>query len=868
MWHLPRGKHSVTTARVRSSCWKSERACALILASWRTLPRLLEGWACTRLRNRHLELWSGSVQSLPRLFRAGLCSQVSVHCQRVHDSLPSLPALVLTKCVDKPVAHKAPLHATKWTVVICTRPRLCQGTVVQSGNTTLRSSVSLRVTRMGTSTKRQTRKKQIKHTRNNKNTKTMNSATHKKPHTRSTRHKRRCGPRVETQLKLFTHVSAVGTDIAWSQRKRTRKSPSWGKLTKTEATCNMRRGRRSGRFEELMSTFALQSQARTWREWAVHEKFGNATRRARNIVVLIETLFLNIRKKQRVSDLSVRPSRKRERTPSAPTLLSSHEKVSGRRGGCTAMCSEGKSTIHRSRAQCTSMCHQLTLHLGHVPDSCLKFQSATKLISALSVDKNHIIVTAAVPQHRARHQSARFLGSPRREHVIAFLLIDPSLSPRHPPRIRSPRCQWAAKSSALPVVSSSGRRDSCSCRLSSWWTGWIWKPPVSTDSACRRASLCPNPCGWPNTSSLRHPGADSAHTIFPGLLRRSGSPALLMQFSPRRTARSQLKTAPQLAVSWSIPWGSVRLSWWPPPTRIFEWPCRLTSQHLSMPPAHHSAASKTSTLPSASQRGIDQSSWRVPGFAIAQHTCIDANLSSGRSCDKQLIRATSALYRVMSPFVSAWLSGSSLSAFCHPFFPLHMVSQSDSLALSQDLFSISLDMSLVCFDCVTFTIPFNDTIQHSPLLSRSGSSPITCFLISYFFDIILMKHSTADLSPPIVTSSPRTVATMSSSLMWPLHTHEHALPLVSFRLLSEAASSSSQFCAASRAVQTASQQPTHVFISWLVVRRIPFFVLERRSTPFAHQPVPQPILHVHPLRSPTAPLSASPGEGSSRTTLA
>ena len=55
---------------------------------------------------------------------------------------------------------------------------------------------------------------------------------------------------------------------------------------------------------------------------------------------------------------------------------------------------------------------------------------------------------------------------------------------------------------------------------------------------------------------------------------------------------------------------------------------------------------------------------RADGFAIAQHTCIEANLRSGRSCDKQLIRATSALYRVMSPPVSAWLSLASSPAIC------------------------------------------------------------------------------------------------------------------------------------------------------------------------------------------------------------
>ena len=45
-------------------------------------------------------------------------------------------------------------------------------------------------------------------------------------------------------------------------------------------------------------------------------------------------------------------------------------------------------------------------------------------------------------------------------------------------------------------------------------------------------------------------------------------------------------------------------------------------------------------------------------------------------------------------------------------------------------------------------------------------------------------------------------------------------------------------------------------------------MLERLSTPFAHRPVPQPFLHVHPWRSPTALLSEPPAAASTRTTLA
>ena len=48
------------------------------------------------------------------------------------------------------------------------------------------------------------------------------------------------------------------------------------------------------------------------------------------------------------------------------------------------------------------------------------------------------------------------------------------------------------------------------------------------------------------------------------------------------------------------------------------------------------------------------------------------------------------------------------------------------------------------------------------------------------------------------------------------------------------------------------------------VPRILFVMLERGSTPLAHQPMPRLFLHVHPWRSPTAPLSAPPAAASTR----
>ena len=160
------------------------------------------------------------------------------------------------------------------------------------------------------------------------------------------------------------------------------------------------------------------------------------------------------------------------------------------------------------------------------------------------------------------------------------------------------------------------------------------------------------------------------------------------------------------------------------------------------------------------------------GLAIAHQTRIDAILRSGRSCDKKLIRATSALYLVMSPPVSAWLSLASSPAIC-------------GLSLSSP--SV-LSLALVT-PCIALILPFHGawsrrvirsfgvcsfqlkTLQYLPdvplirlncgasrphsmtrfnivaLFSKSASSPITCFLISCLLEIFLMRNSTADRSP-------------------------------------------------------------------------------------------------------------------------
>ena len=92
----------------------------------------------------------------------------------------------------------------------------------------------------------------------------------------------------------------------------------------------------------------------------------------------------------------------------------------------------------------------------------------------------------------------------------------------------------------------------------------------------------------------------------------------------------------------------------------------------------------------------------------------------------------------------------------------------------------------------------------------------------------------------------------------------HAWPSDPSRPLEVDASSSFVFCAASRVPYKLYCNSPHI----CAIRRILFFVMERRSTPFARRPVPQPFLHVHPWRSPTALLSASPAAASTRTTRA
>ena len=143
--------------------------------------------------------------------------------------------------------------------------------------------------------------------------------------------------------------------------------------------------------------------------------------------------------------------------------------------------------------------------------------------------------------------------------------------------------------------------------------------------------------------------------------------------------------------------------------------------------------------------------------------------------------------------------------------PVHSTwSRSVIRSFQLEAFEYLPDVPLVWPDGDAVTIP---TQRHGEVFFRS-SSPITCFLISYFLDI-LMRNSTADRCPPTVTSSPCTVCHEMFDL--DADTQGHALPLVNLRSPSRCQSLLPILCGVTRAVQAVSQQPTHVFVTWLVV---------------------------------------------------
>ena len=117
------------------------------------------------------------------------------------------------------------------------------------------------------------------------------------------------------------------------------------------------------------------------------------------------------------------------------------------------------------------------------------------------------------------------------------------------------------------------------------------------------------------------------------------------------------------------------------------------------------------------------------------------------------------------------------------------------------------NFSLTCLWSASSVIPsrfLSMTRFHIlPLFSRSGSPPITCFLISYFLDIILMRASTADRMHRcnnvllLDVAFPHTRARASS--------RQFEIAECRCQLLLPV------LCGVARAVQDGSQQPAHVF---------------------------------------------------------
>ena len=149
-----------------------------------------------------------------------------------------------------------------------------------------------------------------------------------------------------------------------------------------------------------------------------------------------------------------------------------------------------------------------------------------------------------------------------------------------------------------------------------------------------------------------------------------------------------------------------------------------------------------------------------------------------------------------------------------------------------------------------------------------GRSLLSSSLTSSYLRLVCPTLPLAFISPFHSTWSRRVVCSLQLEALHCLSDMPlHALLLVSFRLLSVDANSSSQFCAASRVpYRTVSQWPAHALVTWLIVLKWQidkhlFFragawkYALRTSTRAATIP---PRL---PWRSQTAELSASPAAG-------
>ena len=151
----------------------------------------------------------------------------------------------------------------------------------------------------------------------------------------------------------------------------------------------------------------------------------------------------------------------------------------------------------------------------------------------------------------------------------------------------------------------------------------IWKPPVSTDFACRVLRF------WPACKMFQ------IQVFCDALDPPSPSDAVLTAAYSSLSAEDSattccflvhtLRQCPPLMMTPADTDLRVALS---PPQSASEYAsssplCCQRNQHLAL-------GFPTRYRPILLTRSMS----RIVGFAIAQHTCIDANLRSGRSCDK------------------------------------------------------------------------------------------------------------------------------------------------------------------------------------------------------------------------------------------
>ena len=140
------------------------------------------------------------------------------------------------------------------------------------------------------------------------------------------------------------------------------------------------------------------------------------------------------------------------------------------------------------------------------------------------------------------------------------------------------------------------------------------------------------------------------------------------------------------------------------------------------------------------------------------------------------------------------------------------------------------DVSLVCLDCDAVATQLDDTIQDSSALLK-----VCIFLNHLFLDLISSSNHFDEEFHHRSFSTDRDVVPVH-------HCHDvYALDTAMPHTRARAPSRQLEIaeCRCKLFLQTVLQQPAHVFVL-AAVRRTLFFVLQRRNTPFARRPVPQP----------------------------